>query len=150
MLAEVPVRIRMGVMKSLWSLDSRVSTAVMNGPVIRGRSRRIRWMRHAVQGFTVAIVLWIGWAFVGWVHAVESGDYTVRRPAGVEAFLPISGLMSLRHLFATGRVHPVHPAALVVLLAAVAASVALKKSFCSWLCPIGTISEALAATGETI
>ncbi len=140
----------MRLLRSIWSLDARLSTAVMKGTVLRERSRRIRWLRHAVQASTAAIVVWIGWAFVRWVHAVESGNYAYPRPAGVEAFLPISGLMSLRHLLATGQVHPVHPAALIVFVAVVATSVALKKSFCSWLCPVGTISEVLATVGETI
>jgi NAD-dependent dihydropyrimidine dehydrogenase PreA subunit len=70
------------------------------------------------------------------------------RPPGVEGFLPLSALMSLRHLWSTGEAHPVHPAGLVILLAIVATSLLLKKAFCSWLCPVGTISEMLAALGE--
>lgn len=140
----------MDFLKSLWSLDARLSTDVMGGTVLRVRSRRIRWLRHTIQGLTAAIVAWIGWAFARWVLAVEAGNYSLTRPAGVEGFLPISGLMSLRHLLTSGEVHPVHPAALVILIAVVGTSLVLKKSFCSWLCPVGTVSEALATIGETI
>ena len=52
--------------------------------------------------------------------------------------------MSLRHLFASGEIHPVHPAALVIFVGILATGVLLKKAFCSWMCPIGTLSEMLA------
>jgi len=129
--------------RSVWTLDATASTAVMKGPALRTRARTIRWLRHSVQTLFAVVVVWIGVDFVRWVNAIERGDLTLTRPAGVEAFLPISGLIGLRHLFLTGEVHPVHPAALVLLLTIVGTSVLLKKSFCSWVCPVGTIAEAL-------
>lgn len=133
-----------GVLKSIWMLDATASTEVMKGPALRTRDRQIRWLRHAVQAVFAVLVVWIGVDFVAWVGAMERGDLAATRPPGVEAFLPISGLISLRYLFMTGSVHPVHPAALVLLAAIVGSSVLLKKSFCSWVCPVGTLSEALA------
>ncbi|MDW7675801.1 MAG: 4Fe-4S binding protein, partial [Bacillota bacterium] len=62
----------------------------------------------------------------------------------------ISGLMSLKLYLSTGIVDPHHPAALVILLAVIVTSFLLKKGFCSWLCPIGTISEFAANLGRTI
>jgi polyferredoxin len=136
------------VLKTIWLLDAEPSAAVMKGPALRVRSRQIRWLRHAVQTLFAAVLAWIGIDFVRWVHAIERGDVSLPRPAGVEAFLPISGLVSLRHLWLTGEVHPVHPAALVILVAVIAASLLLKKAFCAWVCPVGTLSEMLAAVHE--
>jgi NAD-dependent dihydropyrimidine dehydrogenase PreA subunit len=118
--------------------------ALQAGP-LRERRRRIRGLRHALQIGSALLVLWIGVEFVLWVRSLESGWASGARPPGVEGFLPIAALMSLRHLWITGQVHPVHPAGLVILLAILAVSLLLKKAFCSWLCPIGTLSEALAA-----
>jgi polyferredoxin len=112
---------------------------------VRERGRRIRWPRHLMQAATALLVSWIGVAFMVWVRGLESGRAAGSRPPGVEGFLPLSALMSLRHLWSTGAVHPVHPAGLVILLAIVGTSLLLKKAFCSWLCPVGTLSEMLAA-----
>jgi polyferredoxin len=65
----------------------------------------------------VLLVLAIGADFAAWYQGLTSGHYTGTRPPGVEGFLPIAALMSLRHLWLTGEVHPVHPAGLVILLA---------------------------------
>jgi polyferredoxin len=101
-------------------------------------------MRRLVQALSVALVAWIGLQFTVWVRGIEAGRATIERPAGVEAFLPIAALMSLRHLLTAGGVHPVHPAGLVILLGALGTGLLLKKAFCSWICPIGTLSETLA------
>ena len=72
----------------------------------------------------------VGWEFTRWVHGLEAGRVVGERPPGVEAFLPIAALLSLRHLGTTGEVHPVHPAGLAILLLVVGISVLAKKAFC--------------------
>jgi len=105
-------------------------------------------MRYAVQAFFMAVVLWMGVLFVRWVHGLEAGRLVGERPPGVEGFLPIASLMALKHLLATGEWHPVHPAGLVILLLILALGLLLKKAFCSWVCPIGTLSEWLASVSR--
>jgi polyferredoxin len=56
--------------------------------------------------------------------------------------------MNLKYLLTTGVVPDVHPAGLFLLVAFVAMSFAFRKAFCSWLCPIGTISEWLWQGGR--
>ncbi len=127
-----------------------MSSEVLRGPALRVRRRRIDWSRHLVQaGFLLTVVL-IGWEFVRWVHGLEAGRVVGTRPPGVEGFLPIAALLSLRHLFSTGEVHPVHPAGLVILLLILAMGFLAKKAFCSWVCPVGTLSEMLAALSRRI
>jgi polyferredoxin len=41
----------------------------------------------------------------------------------------------------------VHPAAVVIFLSAIVVSLLLKRSFCSWICPVGAISELLWKVG---
>ncbi len=103
-----------------------------------------------VQGAFLVVVLLIGYEFVRWVRALEVGDLAERRPPGVEGFLPIAALLSLRHLLSTAEVHPVHPAALVILLLVLLTSLLAKKAFCSWVCPVGALQEGLASLSRRL
>jgi polyferredoxin len=71
----------------------------------------------------------------------------VPRPPGVEAFLPIDGMMGFRHLLATGEVDRVHPAGLAIFVGVCLMSLVVAKSFCSHICPIGLLSELLGRLG---
>ncbi len=101
--------------------------------------------RLAVQVAFVLICIWIGVEFHYFVRYLESGGTTtfVERPPGAEAFLPISSLMSLYYFFLTGVIHPAHPAGLFMLLGIIIVSLIFGKSFCSWICPVGLLSESL-------
>lgn len=72
------------------------------------------------------------------------------RPPSVEAYLPISSLMSLTYLIKAGQASRVHPAGLVIFCAVLVSSVTLHRGFCSWICPIGTLSELLHKTGRRL
>ena len=113
------------------------------------RSQKIR---HGVQWAFVAVNLWIGAQFYFWVEYFERGGHGlyVSRPPGVEGWLPIAGLMNLKYWLLTGDVPLIHPAAMFLLIAFLAISVLMKKAFCSWLCPIGTLSENLWKLGRKI
>ena len=136
--------------QTLWTLDRGWPDETLKGRAYRRRRFRIRFLRHAVQGLFLALVLWIGFDFVRWVRGLEVGRIVGERPPGVDGFLPISGLMSLRHLFHTGEISPVHPAAPVILLLVIGMSLVVKKAFCSWACPVGAISEALDALSRRL
>jgi len=58
--------------------------------------------------------------------------------------------MNLRYFLATGTIPAIHPAAMVLLCVFLVSSLLVKKSFCSWLCPVGTISEYLWKIGRTL
>ena len=44
----------------------------------------------------------------------------------------------------------IHPAAMVLFIAFMLMSLVLKKAFCSWLCPVGTLSEHLWNLGRRV
>jgi len=94
----------------------------------------------------------IGIRFGMFVNAVQSGATAplVSRPPGVEGFLPIGALTSLKYWLVSGEIHPVHPAALVIFLAILLMSLLAKKSFCSWFCPVGTLSEGAFKLGQRL
>lgn len=114
--------------------------------------RQLTTIRNTIQiGFGV-FLLYIGWLFVRFVNHYEmftQGPHPVRPPA-VEGFLPISALVSLKAWLGTGIADRVHPAGLVLLLTIVGISFLYKKGFCSWLCPVGTISEGLWRLGRKV
>src|SRR5579863_7224021 len=118
----------------------------------RFRPDRAQHIRHGVQGVFVLLNAWLGIQFYFWVRYFERGGvgWAVPRPAGAEGWLPIAGLMNLKYFFSTGQIPVIHPAAMFLFGAFLLMSLLLKKAFCSWLCPVGTFSEALAAVGRRI
>ena len=94
----------------------------------------------------LALVGFQFWRF----HAqiTSGGPVTGARPPAVEGFLPISALVGLKRLLATGQWDDVHPAGLTILLAAIAGALLARKAFCSWVCPVGTLSRGLEWIGQ--
>jgi polyferredoxin len=136
--------------RALFLLDAPFPDGVLAGPELRARRRRIEWMRRSVQWMLLLTVAVIGVEFSRWVRGLEHGVLVGERPPGVEGFLPIAALLSLRHLLSTGEFHPVHPAGLVLLLLALSLAFLAKKAFCSWICPVGTLVEALASASQRV
>lgn len=97
--------------------------------------------------FSVALGLQFG-LFVAWL--LGKSPLLVPRPPAVEAFLPISALLSLRRLILTGNWDPVHPAGLVIFLFALLTALLLRKSFCGYICPGGTLSFWLFRLGQRL
>jgi len=138
---------------------SELETAPQPGPAARKKTwlRRIdgdtsqQWRR----GFQLAFLLlnvWLGGQFYLWVRQLELGNSqsAISRPPGVEGWLPIAGMMNLRYWLLTGRVPGIHPAAMFLLVTFLAMAFLLRKAFCSWLCPIGTVSEWLWRAGARL
>ena len=105
-------------------------------------------LRILIQWAFLLFQVYLGVQFYRFVLAIRSGSTPdVARPDAIEGFLPISGLLSLKDWLHQGAINPVHPAALVLLLTILAVSLLLKRSFCSWICPVGTVSETLWKSG---
>ena len=107
-------------------------------------------LRLGAQLFLVALNAWIGVQFYLWVGWAESGGrgLEVSRPAGVEGWLPIEGLMQLKYFVLTRQLPQVHAAGFFLFVSFLVMSVVFRKSFCSWLCPVGTVSEYLWKLGR--
>jgi len=109
-------------------------------------------VRRSYQAAFLALNVWLGAIFYFWVRGLESGASTsaAAPPAGVEGWLPIAGLMNLKYFLLTWRVPAIHPAAFFLLVTFLAISFLFRKAFCSWLCPVGTLSEYLALLGKKL
>jgi polyferredoxin len=117
--------------------------------------RRLRFDHSQAirRGFQFAFLLlnaWLGGTFYVWVRTFETGTAATVRPAGVEGWLPIAGLMNLKYWMVTGSVPGTHPAAMFLLLTFLGIAFLFRKAFCSWLCPVGTLSEYLWRAGRKI
>jgi polyferredoxin len=108
--------------------------------------------RHIVQGLFLILNAWLGLQFYLWARYFERGGtgLSLSRPAGVEGWLPIAGLMNTKYLLLTGHMPQIHPAAMFLFIGFMLMSLFLKKAFCSWLCPVGTFSEVLWNLGRRI
>jgi polyferredoxin len=126
--------------------------ATFRKPFARRRGDRSQFVRRTFQAAFLLLNVWIGVRFYLFVRYAETGGQgvNVARPPGVEGWLPIAGLMNLKLLATTGQVPDIHPAGLYLLLAFLGISFAFRKAFCSWLCPIGTISEWLWEGGRAL
>ena len=108
------------------------------------------WRRVVQVGFAVLTVA-LGCLFIRFVDQAQARvAITQTRPPGVEAFLPISGMLGLRHWVESGTLNTIHPASVVLFLAIVATAFLARKAFCSWVCPVGTLSEGLALLGARL
>lgn len=117
---------------------------------LRRRPDQAQFVRRTVQAAFLLLNLWIGARFYVFVRFYETGGQSawVPRPPGVEGWLPIAGLMHLKYVALTGVIPDIHPAGTFLLAAFLLISFALRKAFCSWLCPVGTISEWLWQGGR--
>ena len=112
------------------------------------RSYRIRLL---VQWLFAGICVALGFQLSRFYMAAKSGELPLpQRPPGAEGFLPISGLMGILDWIYQGTLNRIHPAATILVLVILLMALLLRKSFCSWICPVGMISEYLAKLGRKI
>ncbi len=109
----------------------------------------IRKIRYIVQWSVFSIVLYAGIGFCFFVKSIENNvSPMVARSPSIDWFMPIGALMAFKLWITDGIFDPIYPAAIVIFIGAISLSFLLKKSFCSWICPVGTISEIIWKIGE--
>ncbi len=125
---------------------------VARRPVRRAPPDGSQRLRRAFQAVFLALNVWIGAEFYLFVRYHETGGAgpAVSRPPGVEGWLPIASLMNLKVWMLTGELPAIHPAGVLLLAAFLAISLVWRKAFCSWLCPVGTVSEWLWRLGRRV
>lgn len=109
-------------------------------------------LRRIFQVVFLLLNIWIGAAFYYWVRSFEVGRHQriALRPAGIEGWLPIAGLMNFKYWLTSGHLPAIHPAAMFLFVTFLAIAFFFRKAFCSWLCPVGTFSEYLWRAGREI
>ncbi len=109
-------------------------------------------LRLVAQSAFLLLNAVIGVQFYLFTRYYELGGRSLRvtRPAGVDGWLPIGGMMNLKYFLVTGHLPAVHPASMLLLLLFLLISILFRKAFCGWLCPVGTLSEGLWKLGRKI
>jgi polyferredoxin len=120
--------------------------------VRRSLRDRSQALRRGLQFGFLLLNIYLGVTFYLWVRQFEAGGHAVAvtRPAGVEGWLPIAGMMNFKYWLFTGHVPTMHPAAMFLLVTFLAMAFLFRKAFCGWLCPIGTLSEYLWRAGRKL
>ena len=120
--------------------------------IIKNKKKPIQKYRFIVQLLFTLLCIWIGIEFFFFIQYLETNGSSsfVNRPPGVDGFLPISSFMSFYLFLVSGEIHAAHPAGFFIFFAIVLVSLVFGKAFCSWLCPIGFISELIGDFGEKI
>src|ERR1700741_315810 len=141
----------LGPIPSGWKLPSSGSKPrAAKKKLIRRRNRDYsQALRRGYQFAFLLMNVWLGGQFYLWVRQYETAGTPgyVSRPPGVEGWLPIAGMMNLKYFLVTRQVPALHPAAMFLLVTFVAMAFLFRKAFCSWLCPVGTVSEYLWKLG---
>ncbi|MBI4823826.1 MAG: 4Fe-4S binding protein [Nitrospirae bacterium] len=110
----------------------------------------LRKLRYTFQWGVFCLVVYAGYKLYLFIEHFTSGTALIQRPPLVDGFLPIGALMSLKLWIIEGVFDSIHPASLVIFLSALIVSLLLRKSFCGWLCPVGTLSEAVFKAGKRL
>jgi len=105
------------------------------------------FLRRGVQLLSLGIILLAAFQFGEFVSALRSGGAESYRPPIVEGFLPVAAVVALRNFAATGVFDVVHPAGLIILILALGTAFIFRRGLCSWLCPLGLLSESLWRLG---
>lgn len=121
------------------------------GQLVNG-NRSTQQFRFYSQIFSLVINIWIGVQFYLFVKYLQTGGVSlyVPRPAGVEGWLPIGSLVSLRYFWETGIVNEIHPSGMIIFVVILLTALIFKKGFCSWVCPVGFISEILGDISDKL
>ena len=120
--------------------------------IIKNKEKGIQKIRFIVQTLFALLCIWIGVEFYQFTQYLETNGSTAftSRPPGVDGFLPISSFMSFYLFLMTGQIHSAHPAGFFIFFAIILVSIVFGKAFCSWLCPVGFLSELIGDFGKKI
>lgn len=120
--------------------------------ITKNKEKGIQKIRFIVQSLFALLCIWIGVEFYQFLQYLETNGAAAfsSRPPGVDGFLPISSMMSFYLFLVTGEIHSAHPAGLFIFFAIVLVSIVFGKAFCSWLCPVGFLSELIGDFGKKI
>jgi polyferredoxin len=141
-----------GPLVQLESPSAAAENKAARKKIVKRRPEGSVGLRHAFQIAFLLLNVTIGVDFWLFVRHFESGGVlpATPRPPGVEGWLPIAALMNLKAWILTGELPTLFPAGVLLLATFLAIAFLFRKAFCSWLCPVGTLSEALWRLGRRL
>jgi polyferredoxin len=99
----------------------------------------IRNVRHLSQFFFFAFIAYLA---IQQVLVGEGGATVVSSP---EAYCPFGGVETLYKFVSSGgqTINHTHLSNVIILIATLASALVFRSAFCSWICPFGTLQEAI-------
>ncbi|MCX7786433.1 MAG: 4Fe-4S binding protein [Spirochaetes bacterium] len=95
----------------------------------------------------VLILILVTLTVFGILHQYPQGW----RPVGVDAFCPFGGVESLITVLQTGRfLEKIALSSFILLLATMITALVFRRSFCGYLCPLGTLQELFGRLGKKL
>ena len=101
-------------------------------------------IRRTIQAGFLILMIYGVYCFYQFVY------YGKPRPDFIDAFLPIAGVFDIITKIKTGVTDPFHPAAMVIILATILTTLVVGRSFCGWICPVGTVLDYLTYSRSKI
>lgn len=132
-------------------MQPKIEESVSRNPIFQKVLSKVT-LRRAVQAFIALLMLYAAWEFnnfVEYIRADSTGPVPDRAPM-VEGFLPIAAILAFKAWIATGFIDNIHPAGLMIFVATLITAWVFRRALCSWICPIGTLSEYLAILGRKL
>ncbi|MDF2606412.1 MAG: 4Fe-4S ferredoxin iron-sulfur binding domain protein [Bacillales bacterium] len=121
--------------------------------IIKTKVAYNKLLRKISQYFIGFLMIFTAWEFYHFVQFIRSDDYAIaiaNHPAVAESFLPQAAFLAFRLYLETGYIDEIHPAGLFIFLATITTAWLFRRALCSWICPIGTLSEHLGLLGRKI
>lgn len=117
---------------------------------IPAKLTKIISIRHIVQICIATILIIAGWNFYHFVNFIRGIGPEAVRPPVAESFLPIAGIIAFKVYLFNGFFDTVHPAGLTIFIATIVTAFVFRRALCSWICPIGALSEQLGRLGKKV
>jgi polyferredoxin len=92
-------------------------------------------------------------AFLGFIlfASVRHMLFEEAGAASIDALCPFGGVETLWHWVTTGEYVPkIHPSSLVLMVGLLLATLASGATFCGWICPFGTLQDALTSLRQRL
>jgi polyferredoxin len=118
--------------------------------IFGNESKRQKVIRRVVQVVVAFILLIAGWHFSQFVGYVRGLGPEAGRPPVAEGFLPIAGIIAFKVYTSSGVFDTIHPAGLTIFIATIVTAFLFRRALCSWICPIGALSEQLGLLGKRL
>lgn len=109
--------------------------------------RYIQPLRLLVQVAFMVFCIRLAFSFSSFFLGASAGSGQLARPDAIDAFQPLSAMFTVVSWVRGIGFETASPAAVVILAAAMILALLLRRSFCSWVCPVGTVSEWLWKSG---
>ncbi len=113
-------------------------------------ARQVVSSRWFIKGIFFFIFVWLCWQLLRFTQWARGYGEFVPRPEAVAGILPIGHFTSFIAWLKGGGWDTLLPAGLVIIIGAIVLSILLKRGFCGWVCPVGTLWEFASALGRKV